>query len=152
VLVKPGDVLLESETFGPILTILEVEDTNAACEWVRARDHPLVLYLFSTNEQIQKDVRKLTTSGNIAFNDTFMQLDVKVIPFGGVGESGHGRQHLKHTFDCFSYDRSSVDIPAEIEELIQARYAPYTKQAFEAQCAPILFAPIPNSSAEAGIL
>lgn len=42
---KPGDVLLEAETFGPILTILEVEDINAACEWVRARSVVLSLLI-----------------------------------------------------------------------------------------------------------
>jgi len=152
VLVKPGDVLLESETFGPILAIMEVEDTSAACQWISARDHPLVIYLFSKNEQIQKDVRKLTMSGNLVFNDTFMQLDVKVLPFGGVGESGYGRQVLQHTFECFSYDRASVDIPAEAEQMVHLRYPPYTEHSFEVECAPGLNVRIPDSSPENGIL
>ena len=40
VLVKEGDVLLESETFGPILTIVELEEegfVKKACGWISER-------------------------------------------------------------------------------------------------------------------
>ncbi|KAJ3875548.1 hypothetical protein F5051DRAFT_470406 [Lentinula edodes] len=40
VLVKPGDVLLESETFVPILTLLEVDDIRAACDYISAKFAP----------------------------------------------------------------------------------------------------------------
>lgn len=36
---------------------------------------------------------------------------VNVLPFGGVGESGHGRQILRYTFEEFSYLRSCIDVP-----------------------------------------
>ncbi|KIK51774.1 hypothetical protein GYMLUDRAFT_251757 [Collybiopsis luxurians FD-317 M1] len=117
ILVKEGDVLLESKTFGPILTIVELEEEGfirKACDWVSERDHPLVLYLFSTDEQIQDEV--------------------KVLPFGGVGESGYGRQILENTFECFSYERSTVDIPAAAEEKIILRYPPYTDHSFKVEC------------------
>ncbi|KAJ3985319.1 aldehyde dehydrogenase [Lentinula detonsa] len=169
VLVKPGDVLLESETFGPILTLLEVEDMRAACEYISAQfvfylpfwqidldpsrsDHPLVLYLFTQNEQLQQDVRKLTMSGNLIFNDTFMQMDVKVLPFGGVGESGYGRQVLENTFNCFTYERTTLEIPVDVEDKIHLRYPPYTAHAFEVECAPTLNVQIPESSSEGGLV
>ncbi|KAJ3720080.1 aldehyde dehydrogenase [Lentinula raphanica] len=151
VLAKPDDILLQSETFGPILTLLEVEDTRAACEYISAHDHPLVLYLFTQNEQLQQDVRKLTMSGNLIFNDTFMQMDVKVLPFGGVGESGYGRQVLENTFNCFTYERTSLEIPVDIEDKIHLRYPPYTAHAFEVECAPGLNVKIPDSSPEEGL-
>jgi aldehyde dehydrogenase (NAD+) len=77
---------------------------------------------------------------------------VKVLPFGGVGESGYGRQVLKHTFECFSYDRASINVPVEIEQLMIGRYPPYTKQSFEAECGPGLNVQIPGSSPEDGML
>ncbi|KAJ3900028.1 aldehyde dehydrogenase [Lentinula edodes] len=152
VLVKPGDVLLESETFGPILTLLEVDDMRAACDYVSANDHPLVLYVFTLNEQLQQDVLKATMSGNLIFNDTFMQMDVKVLPFGGVGESGYGRQVLENTFNCFTYERTSLDIPPEVEDKIYLRYPPYTEHAFEVECAPGLNVQIPESTPEEGLV
>ncbi|KIK51764.1 hypothetical protein GYMLUDRAFT_50318 [Collybiopsis luxurians FD-317 M1] len=154
ILVKEGDVLLESETFGPILTIVELEEEGfirKACDWVSERDHPLVLYLFSTDEQIQDEVRRHTTSRGLVFNDTFMQLDVKVLPFGGVGESGYGRQILENTFECFSYERSTVDIPAAAEEKIILRYPPYTDHSFKVECEPGLNVKIPESTPEGGL-
>lgn len=33
------------------------------------------------------------------------------IPFGGVGESGYGRQPLKYTFEEFVYSRSVLEVP-----------------------------------------
>ncbi|KAF5364393.1 hypothetical protein D9757_011904 [Collybiopsis confluens] len=155
VLVKEGDVLLEAETFGPILTVVELEEegfVRKACDWISDRDHPLVLYLFSTDEEIQKEVRRYTTSGGLVFNDTFMQLDCKVLPFGGVGESGYGRQHLAQTFEIFSYERSTVDIPAAAEPKIALRYPPYTEHSFNIECAPGLGVNIPESTPEGGLI
>ncbi|KAF9068196.1 Aldehyde/histidinol dehydrogenase [Rhodocollybia butyracea] len=152
VLVKPGDVLLETETFGPILIIVEVEDMQRACEFISAGAHPLVLYVFSKSEKVQNQARKLTMSGNLIFNDTFMQLDVRVLPFGGVGESGYGRQVLENTFNCFTYERTSLDVPDEVEQKIFLRYPPYTERSFEVEITGNLSVKIPDSSMESGLL
>lgn len=35
-------------------------------------------------------------------NDTIMHFAIPTLPFGGVGESGHGRYHGKFSFDTFT--------------------------------------------------
>ncbi|KAG2017283.1 aldehyde dehydrogenase, variant 2 [Coprinopsis cinerea AmutBmut pab1-1] len=105
------DVLLEDELFAPLLPVVGVESVVDALEYVRRRDHPLVLYAFTNDENLKQYISDSTMSGNLVFNDTFQQLSVDQLPFGGVGESGHGRQTLKYTFDEFVYQRSVVDIP-----------------------------------------
>jgi aldehyde dehydrogenase (NAD+) len=111
------DSLMEGENFGPVLPIVvlpeESEGLEGACEFIRKRDHPLVLYAFTENDETKElstslspptisisremmlmgtvcsfIVRDRTLSGSLVFNDTFMQLAVNEIPFGGVGESG----------------------------------------------------------------
>ncbi|TRM57645.1 aldehyde dehydrogenase [Schizophyllum amplum] len=132
------DALMEGEIFGPILPILEVRDVDEAIEFVRARPHPLVLYAFTQDDDVRRKVLLRTTSGNLVFNDTFMQLSgdlfdyilhVNELPFGGVGESGYGRQAQKWSFDIFSYERSYVDIPPRMEPGLSHRYPPYDGRA-----------------------
>ncbi|KAF9472092.1 ALDH-like protein [Pholiota conissans] len=48
--VESGDSLLEGEIFGPFLPIVTVENVDGAIDYINDHDHPLVLYLFTTNE------------------------------------------------------------------------------------------------------
>lgn len=130
--ITPEDSLLEEEIFGPILPIISVETLDDAIEHVNGgHQHPLVLYAFSTNEDNKKKIVANTISGGLLFNDTFQQLSVNELPFGGVGESGYGRQVLKYSFDNFVYERGILDIPYEAEPHLAVRYPPYTTQSLE---------------------
>ncbi|PFH47735.1 hypothetical protein AMATHDRAFT_67022 [Amanita thiersii Skay4041] len=144
--VKPGDALLDEELFGPLLPLVPVDTLDEAIEYINTRDHALVLYAFTENEEVKKKINENTTSGNLVFNDTFMQLAVNELPFGGVGESGYGRQVLKFSCDLFMYQRSCVDIPRAAEPGLETRYPPYTQEKFEFFSAPARVE-IPNSSA-----
>ncbi|KAJ3533778.1 hypothetical protein NMY22_g7201 [Coprinellus aureogranulatus] len=87
--VKQGDVLLDEELFAPILPVVDgIESLDDALAYVRKRDHPLILYAFTQDKAVQDKIRKCTMSGGLGFNDTFQQLSVNELPFGGVGESG----------------------------------------------------------------
>jgi aldehyde dehydrogenase (NAD+) len=125
--VEEGDSLLEEEIFGPLLPIVPVKSVNDAIDFVNQRSHPLVLYAFTQDEQIKKLILESTTSGNICFNDTFQQLSAN-LPFGGVGESGYGKQVLRYGFEACSNFRSCVDIPKEAEKDFSIRYLPYTEE------------------------
>ncbi|TFK33492.1 Aldehyde/histidinol dehydrogenase [Crucibulum laeve] len=145
VIVKEGDSLLEGEIFGPILPILVVDDVDHAIQYINSKPHPLVLYMFTEDEQTKERILNNTTSGNVCINDTFQQMAVNELPFGGVGESGYGRQVLKNSFDLFTYERAVVDVPKDAEPVISARYPPYTTKSFSIM-ASSAFLPIPESS------
>ncbi|PPQ75058.1 hypothetical protein CVT26_012060 [Gymnopilus dilepis] len=131
--IKPGDMLMQEEIFGPILPIMAVENVGEAIAYLSTRpDSPLVVYIFSGSEQNIKKIITNTTSGNVTINDTIMQTSVKELPFGGVGESGYGRVFGQHTFDNFVYRRSITDIPYLNEPSSLGRYPPYTKESYEA--------------------
>ncbi|KAK7051314.1 Hexadecenal dehydrogenase [Paramarasmius palmivorus] len=146
--VEEGDALLEGENFGPLLPIVTVNSVEEAVERINQRDHPLVLYVFSQDEKFKVYVRENTMSGGIVYNDTFMQLAVNELPFGGVGESGYGRQVLRYTYELFSYQRSSVDMPYAIEPGLAMRYPPYTPEKFQQACARWLEVEIPKSAVD----
>jgi len=143
--VVEGDVLLEEEIFGPVLPLIPVDSVDDAIEFVNSRDHPLVLYVFTENPKVKKAIIEETMSGNLVFNDTFQQLSVNELPFGGVGESGYGRQVLKYSYDNFIYDRSCIDVPKSAEPTLEVRYPPYTQEKLAFMSEP-LNVKIPESS------
>jgi aldehyde dehydrogenase (NAD+) len=55
----------------------------------------------------------------------FVQLAVKTLPFGGVGDSGLGAYHGKFSFDAFSHKKAVLYRSFFGDASI--RYPPYTK-------------------------
>ncbi|KAF8878199.1 aldehyde dehydrogenase [Infundibulicybe gibba] len=135
--VLDGDSLLSEELFGPILPLVAVDSVDEAIEFINSRDHPLVLYAFTSDEKTKIKIRENTMSGNLVFNDTFQQLAINELPFGGVGESGYGRQVLKYSYDNFTYERSTIDVPKESESFLEPRYPPYTPEKLEFMSVPV---------------
>ncbi|CAA7269777.1 unnamed protein product [Cyclocybe aegerita] len=135
--VPEGDVLLEDELFGPVLPVVEVEGVEGALRYLEDREHPLVIYAFTDGEEVKKRLESHTTSGTLVFGDTFAQVAINELPFGGVGESGYGRQVLKYSFDNFVYERGVVDVPFGDEPVLAMRYPPYTAESLEFFSAPL---------------
>jgi aldehyde dehydrogenase (NAD+) len=117
------DPLMEEEIFGPILPLLEVNDLDDALAFVRGRDRPLALYLFSRSRAARRQLLQTSSSGGVAFNDVVIQGGMATLPFGGVGESGMGRYHGEAGFLTFSHQRAVVERSFRPE--IPFRYPPY---------------------------
>ena len=64
-----------------------------AIAFINAREKPLTLYVFSSDDRVQNAFRDRTSSGGLVFNDTLLQMAVESLPFGGVGNSGMGQYH-----------------------------------------------------------
>ncbi|XP_063626834.1 aldehyde dehydrogenase, dimeric NADP-preferring [Cydia splendana] len=126
--VTGSDKIMEDEIFGPILPILPVQNAYEAIKFINEREHPLVLYVFSMEANIQKLFREQTRSGSLAYNDTIMFYGVETLPFGGVGHSGVGAYHGKATFDTFTHKKSCLikNFSPIGEKLASGRYPPYT--------------------------
>ncbi|KAM3960337.1 aldehyde dehydrogenase, dimeric NADP-preferring-like isoform 2-T2 [Aphomia sociella] len=127
--VTGGDKVMEDEIFGPILPIVPVANAYEAIKFINDRDHPLVLYVFSNQSNIQKLFSEQTRSGSINVNDTVMFYAVETLPFGGVGYSGLGAYHGKYTFDTFTHKKSCLvkNFASVGEKLAANRYPPYSE-------------------------
>ncbi|KAF8144278.1 aldehyde dehydrogenase [Mycena galopus ATCC 62051] len=143
--VSADDSFMEGEIFGPFLPIVPVDSVEEAIQFVRDRDHPLVLHAFTENPEIKKQILDETMSGSVVFNDLVQQLSFNELPFGGVGQSGYGRLVAQHSFDLFSYERASIDVPKEAEPFNSMRYPPYNDEKFKILSGGV-FAEIPSSS------
>ncbi|XP_050744108.1 aldehyde dehydrogenase, dimeric NADP-preferring isoform X2 [Drosophila biarmipes] len=126
--VKETDPIMEEEIFGPILPIFNVESAYEAIKFINDRESPLVLYIFTSETDVQNLFINGTQSGGLCVNDTIMHYAVDVLPFGGVGMSGMGCYHGKYGFETFTHKKSCLgkDLSAVGEKLASARYPPYS--------------------------
>jgi len=104
--VAPDSPAMTDEIFGPILPVLPVKDIHQAIDFVNERDKPLALYVFSSDEETQQTVLDGTSSGGACVNGTILHIADAKLPFGGVGESGMGAYHGRHTFETFSHRKA----------------------------------------------
>ncbi|KAF9479668.1 aldehyde dehydrogenase [Pholiota conissans] len=122
------DSLMEGEIFGPFLPVVAVDSVDDAIDYINDREHALVVYLFTADENTKTKVLENTTSGHICINDTCTQLSIHQMPFGGIGESGYGRQGLRYSYENFVYERVVCEIPYAEELFLAHRYPPYTAE------------------------
>ncbi|XP_073812789.1 aldehyde dehydrogenase type III isoform X5 [Musca autumnalis] len=128
--VKPEDPVMQSEIFGPILPIVNVESAYDAIKFINSREKPLALYVFSSSKKVVELFRDKTTSGGYCSNDVIMHCGVDTLPFGGVGFSGMGSYHGKYTFDTFVHKKSCLgkNLKPLGEKLSSGRYPPYSER------------------------
>lgn len=119
---------MQDELFAPILPIVTVPSMDAAVDFIRSRDHPLALYVYTESDQVREKIFKGTLSGSAVQNEAIIQVGVDALPFGGVGESGHGSYHGKRTFDLFTYERAILRSKTWLEFLFTMRYPPYSEK------------------------
>lgn len=101
----PGTTLMREEIFGPVLPIVEYDDTNAAITYVNERDRPLALYWFGTDASVRRRILHETIAGGVTINDCLLHLAQESQPFGGVGASGIGAYHGVWGFRTFSKEK-----------------------------------------------
>lgn len=117
------DPVMQKEIFGPILPVIEYDDIDDVIYQLQRGEHPLALYLFTKNKTIQKKIIGRITFGGGCINTTLMHTANNKLPFGGVGNSGLGRYHGKAGFDTFSYTKSILQKPTQID--FSFIYPPY---------------------------
>ncbi len=106
--VPPDAPIMQDEIFGPLLPVLTVPDMDAAVRFVREREKPLALYVFTNDRAVEEQVVTETSSGGVCVNGTLWHLANPALPFGGVGPSGMGAYHGRHTFETFSHRKPVV--------------------------------------------
>ncbi|MFI9331764.1 aldehyde dehydrogenase family protein [Kitasatospora sp. NPDC052868] len=109
--VAPDSPVMREEIFGPVLPIVEVADLDEAIGFINDRDKPLALYGFTGNETTRRRLREETSSGGLGFGLPMAHLRVPELPFGGVGESGLGAYHGRHSIATFSHRKALLDVP-----------------------------------------
>ncbi|KAA1472621.1 aldehyde dehydrogenase [Dentipellis sp. KUC8613] len=138
------DILMEDEIYGPILALVPVDDVHHAARIIAERPTPLAVYLFTESDDVKNKFLERTASGTLVLNDTYQQLAVHEMPFGGQGESGYGAYLGKTSFDTFTHKRSYINVPYAADPYMAFRYPPYSDEAVKALGTFGLHIPIPE--------
>lgn len=119
------DKVMKEEIFGPILPIIEYDFIDNYLYDMKRFNKPLALYIFSNRKDFINKVLNSLNSGGVCINDVVMHLTNDNLPFGGVGTSGMGNYHGKHSFDTFSH-KKAVFVKGKRE--FDIKYPPYTEK------------------------
>lgn len=122
--VSPDAPVMQEEIFGPILPILTFSTLDEAIHFVKGREKPLALYLFTRDRIAEKRVLQEIPFGGGCINDTVVHLATPYMGFGGVGQSGMGSYHGKKSFDTFSHYKSILKNSSFLD--LPVRYPPAT--------------------------
>ena len=124
--VSPESPVMNEEIFGPVLPVLTYDNFDDAIQFIKKREKPLALYIFSKDKAHIKAVQDGITYGGGCVNDTVVHLSNPNMPFGGVGYSGIGSYHAKQGFDTFTHEKSTLRKALWLD--IPVRYAPYNEK------------------------
>jgi aldehyde dehydrogenase (NAD+) len=121
--VLPDSQIMQEEIFGPILPVFTFDDIPQALRMVEKYPKPLSFYIFTNNHEMEEKFIRSCSFGGGVVNDVVTHLGNHHLPFGGVGASGMGSYHGKHSFDTFSHIKSIMKKSFWLD--IPFRYAPY---------------------------
>jgi aldehyde dehydrogenase (NAD+) len=116
-------LVMKHEIFGPILPIISYKTEENINTMIASYEKPLALYIFSNHLKFIRRIIAKHSFGGGTINDTIVHFANHRLPFGGVGSSGIGAYHGKHSFDTFTFEKGIttrynwLDLPV--------RYAPY---------------------------
>ncbi len=92
--VKSDMLPMREETFGPVAPLMRFESDEEAIELANASEFGLASYFYSTNIQRVWRVAEALESGIVGINEGI--ISTEVAPFGGIKESGFGREGSKY--------------------------------------------------------
>lgn len=98
--------IMGEEIFGPVLPVLEYNDTEELLKILEEKEKPLALYLFTGRKKEKEKILSALSFGGGCVNDTLMHLATPYMGFGGVGKSGMGSYHGRDGFETFSHRKS----------------------------------------------
>jgi len=115
--------VMKHEIFGPVLPVIPYKTEQEINDCINSYEKPLAFYIFSNHSKFIKQLIKNHSFGGGTINDTLVHFANHRLPFGGVGFSGLGAYHGRHSFDTFTFEKGIttrfnwLDLPV--------RYAPY---------------------------
>jgi acyl-CoA reductase-like NAD-dependent aldehyde dehydrogenase len=117
--------VMQDEIFGPILPVIAYDALDTPLAAIRARPPALALYAFTKDASVANRIIAATRSGSITLNDTIVFMTNPDLPFGGVGASGMGAYHGRHSFEAFSHKRAVLKRGFSFDASV--RYPPFTR-------------------------
>jgi len=111
--------IMQEEVFGPIFPVMTFQNLEEVVAELSKREKPLALYLYTTDKASEELIINNISFGGGCINSTLMQMLNTNLPFGGVGNSGHGSYNARWSIETFShkksiFNRSLTDEPSPL--------------------------------------
>jgi acyl-CoA reductase-like NAD-dependent aldehyde dehydrogenase len=97
----PADPIVQEEVFGPVLAIQQADDTEHAVALANGTGYGLAAAVWSSNITTAHRVARRLRAGTVWIN-TFDASSLAT-PFGGMKDSGHGRDRSLHALDAYTH-------------------------------------------------
>ena len=107
-IIYPVDIqeeIVQHELFCPLLPVVPFPDNNIneILDVIAQREHPLSMYLFTSDKKWAKKVMSTQQYGGGCINEVCIHMMVKGVPFNGTGHSGMGAYHGEWGFREFTH-------------------------------------------------
>lgn len=99
-------LVMQEETFGPIMPIMKVKSEAEAIHLANDNDYGLGVSIWSNDLRRAQWVAGQIETGTVQINDSIAHFAVPLLPFGGVKQSGYGRTHGRE--GLLQFTRSSA--------------------------------------------
>ena len=104
--VAPSATIAQTEVFGPVLCVIPFEDEDEAVEIANGTDYGLAAYVQTGDiARARRMIRRLD-AGNVHINASGPGPVSPASPFGGIKQSGHGRQGGREGILEFTYTKN----------------------------------------------
>ncbi|WP_430467332.1 aldehyde dehydrogenase family protein [Winogradskyella ouciana] len=103
---KQESLLMSEEIFGPILPIKTYDNKEEIIDYLKDKDKPLALYVYSKSKSFTNYIIDNTRAGTTCINANGIQFSNHHLPFGGSNSSGIGKAHGFYSFKAFSNERA----------------------------------------------
>jgi len=100
--------IVQHELFCPILPVVPYKDeeADALLNTIAEREHPLAMYVFTSDQKWAKHVMSTQQFGGGCINEVCIHMMVKGVPFNGTGHSGMGAYHGEWGFREFTHPQT----------------------------------------------
>ncbi len=102
-----ADVASDDEIFGPVFTLIPAAGPERALEVANASSFGLMSSVFTADLSLAVAVAERLQTGGVVINGTD-NYRPPIIPFGGVGLSGTGREGLGYTIEELTREKTIV--------------------------------------------
>ena len=129
--VGSDEEIVKHELFCPLLPVVPFKDSeiDSIMDLIADREHPLALYVFTSDMKWAKKVMTSQQYGGGCINEVCIHMMVKGVPFNGTGHSGMGAYHGEWGFREFTHPTSVLRGKTRFN--LPLREHPYTGKAGE---------------------
>lgn len=115
--IDPGHELVLSEQFAPIIPILPFDNDDEAVREANRTEYGLCSSVWSADPDHARAVALRIEAGNTFINAHRIGASVPLVPFGGVKQSGQGRNHMMHAIAECTEEHAVVRYTSPSEQI-----------------------------------